>query len=374
MSAETTLLDAGWSRPSAVPDLSGDDPVARFAAAAASPWVGLVIPTDLSGLGGSILDAASAQRTMARTDPSAAIALNMHVFTVGLMVEYWERHRDTSWMLLEGIAGSGGLVASAFAEPGGSPNFLATASRAEPTDGGWLVTGRKMPCSLAASARLFCLTAADSTTGNTIVALCPAESPGIFIEDPWPSIGMRGSDTGAVRFESVFVDRRLVFHQAPPNEADDLVVAGLVWFNALAAASYHGLLTELVALAAARAGRGSGRAEGWADALLGRATQDVYLLGAAVQRLACLWASRDLPDQVALAASLALRAQTADVRDRVVHGLTPLLGSQVFVAGTPAGQLALDSLAAPHHPPGRALCDLELGRHIRHHRIDLEAS
>ncbi len=48
----------------------------------------------------------------------------MHTLTVGLMADHWRRHRDTSWMMLEGLAATPGLIASAFAEPGGSSNLV----------------------------------------------------------------------------------------------------------------------------------------------------------------------------------------------------------------------------------------------------------
>ncbi|MEK8173293.1 acyl-CoA dehydrogenase family protein [Streptomyces sp. M19] len=114
----STRAGARCGRPPAREGATGAE---RIRDLAAGGYAALPIPEEFGGAGASLVEVASAQRALGMVDPSAAVALNMHAFTVGLMADYWQRHRDTSWMLLEGIAGSGALVASAFAEPGGSP-------------------------------------------------------------------------------------------------------------------------------------------------------------------------------------------------------------------------------------------------------------
>lgn len=369
---ESSFLEAGWSRDVVIPNFATKRSANWFELAENSAWASLAIPQAFGGQGGSLLDAASAQREIARLNGSLAIALNMHAFTIGIMVEYWEQHRDTSWMLLEGLATSGGLIASAFAEPGGSSNFLISKSAAKPVDNGWLLSGRKTPCSLASSARIYCVSATDTKSGDAIVLMCPAESDGITVEtEPWPSIGMRHSDTGSVSFDGVFIDRRLVFYQAPVDKSDYLVTAGLVWFSVLTAATYHGVLCELLDEAASNAqSRGRGR-NVWADILIGQSAQDVFGLGSTVQALSAMWQERCIDDESALASALALRALTVSVRDSVVARLGPVVGSRSFVKGTRASELVLDSLAATYHPPHLSICDSELGRHVRNCPIEL---
>src|SRR5256885_6080173 len=99
--AAPSLLDHGWPAPVPLPSLDGIDvPADRIRAVAEGDFTILGIPEQFGGLGHGLAGVAGAQRQLARLDPSIAIALNMHSLTVGLMADYWDEHRDKSWMLL----------------------------------------------------------------------------------------------------------------------------------------------------------------------------------------------------------------------------------------------------------------------------------
>ncbi|MCX4637628.1 acyl-CoA/acyl-ACP dehydrogenase [Streptomyces platensis] len=369
------LLDSGWhtdwhtdGAPGGGPDgASGPD---RIRQVAASGFAALAIPREFGGAGAGLVEVAAAQRTLGVVDPSAAIALNMHSFTVGLMADYWQRHRDTSWMLLEGIAGSHALVASAFAEPGGSPNFMSSRSSAVETGKGYRVSGVKYPCSLASTATLVCLTARVEATDETILALCPAASPGVTVEGDWPSMGMTASDTAKLVLRDVDIDDRLVFHRGPAGVIDDTVISGMVWFSVLLSATYHGVLSALLDLAY-RQVTGSGR-YGARVSLLGRATRELLTLGGACRQLGRDFEDGGLSGRAALAAAIALRATLSDVRDRVVSAVTPVVGSRLYTRDQPAAKLLVDSLAAHHHPPSLLVCDQVVGDHCTGREISFD--
>ncbi len=354
------LLNAGWSTtwtPSAPAEgTSGSD---RIRALAAGGYAALPIPAEFGGGGAGLVEVAGAQRSLGMTDPSAAVALNMHAFTVGLMADYWQRHRDSSWMLLEGIAQTGALVASAFAEPGGNANFMSSRSDAVPTAKGYRVSGVKFPCSLASTATLVCLTARVAGTDESILALVPSTSPGLSVEGTWPSLGMRESDTAKLVLRDVEVDERLVFHRGPADVIDENVTAGMSWFSVLLAATYHGVLSALVDQAY-RSVLDTGRF-GPRTALLGRATRELLTLGGACRQLAVDVDSGLLAGELALAAAVGLRATLSDTRDRVLSAVTPVLGSRLYGTGQHAAALMIDSLAAHHHPPSLLVCDEVIG-------------
>ncbi|WP_327158317.1 acyl-CoA dehydrogenase family protein [Streptomyces tubercidicus] len=369
------LLDSGWHTdwaPDGVPDGAAGHAsgAARIRRLAASGFAALAIPQEFGGSGAGLVEVASAQRALGVLDPSAAIALNMHSFTVGLMADYWQRHRDTSWMLLEGIAGSHALVASAFAEPGGSPNFMSSRSSAVETGKGYRVSGVKYPCSLASTATLVCLTARVEATDETILALCPAASPGLTVEGDWPSLGMTGSDTAKLVLRDVDIDDRLVFHRGPADVIDDTVISGMVWFSVLLSATYHGVLSALLDLAY-RQMTGSGQ-YGTRVPLLGRATREVLTLGGACRQLGRDFEDGRLSGRAALAAAVALRATLSDVRDRALSALTPVLGSRLYTRDQPAAKLLIDSLAAHHHPPSLLVCDQVVGDHCTGREISFD--
>src|SRR5438445_192126 len=117
-------------------DETGRVPDESLEAVRASGYLGLPVPKEFEGGGASALECCAVQRRLAAADPALALALNMHLFSMGVMVAHWRRERDTSWLLLEAIATQNRLVASAFAEPGLSGSFLRSHCRARRVDGG----------------------------------------------------------------------------------------------------------------------------------------------------------------------------------------------------------------------------------------------
>jgi alkylation response protein AidB-like acyl-CoA dehydrogenase len=374
LSPARTLLDAGWSRPLTLPAelMNLADHRDRIRSVAATEFPVLGIPTDLGGTGGDMLDMAAAQRQLALLDPGLAIGLCMHAHSVGLVVEHHRRLSDNSWMLLEAIAGKHALVGSAFAEPGGSANLMRSRTTATRSGRGYLLNGVKFPCSLSTTAELFCLNAATAD-GETIVALCPAGAPGLVTDgNAWPALGMASSDTGKVTLTDVHLDDRLIYHRAPSGSTDPIVVMGFVWFSVLMAATYHGVLTHLLDLAAhsARAA-GAGPADP-RTGLLGTATRELLALGGNAQWLGRVWTTEGLGQEPALGAAMALRAQTSVTRDRVAAALTPVIGSRLYTNGAAVSALNLDSLAVHHHPPALLVCDDGVGSAVLGQPVDFD--
>jgi alkylation response protein AidB-like acyl-CoA dehydrogenase len=375
------LLDAGWEQPLEIPQtLAHTDPTSRLRQVAATNFPLLAIPTAFGGEGGDMITVAAAQRQLGLLDPGLAIGLCMHSHSVGVIVEHHRRLADSSWMLLEAIAERRCLVASAFAEPGGSTNLMRARTVATRDGRGYRLTGTKFPCSLATTAELLCLSAGVAETGETIVALVPAASDGLSADgSAWPSLGMRSSDTGKVTLDGVYLDERLVYHRASAGLVDDIVVMGFVWFAVLLAATYSGVLTSMVDLAA----RGVSELETRNGRLAGPGHRRVGLIGAAARELlglqgACLtlarhWQDGHLTGDQALAASMALRAAASAARDAVGVALAPVIGSRLYTVGHPATDLTLDSLAVHHHPPALLVCDEGVGSTCLGQPISLDA-
>lgn len=351
------LLAGGWTGTWQCPKLPDATPARRLRAVAETGFAGLAVPAEFGGAGASLLDVASAQREVARFDPGAAIALNMHSFTIGLLREYWLAEHDISWFLLEGIAEKNALIASAFAEPGGLPNMLSANMQAVRKKKGYCLTGTKYPCSLITTADIFCTNARVDPSGEIIVAMVPARSPGMTREETWAGLGMRSSDTGTLALADVEVDDRLVFYSAPADRIDGLVVAGLVWFCVLLAGTYHGVLTTFLAGAAAQSKERS------ADIryVLGQAVRAAVNLGSSCQGVARAWEEGGLRGSAGVGTAQALRNQVAAAADDVVRHVRLLVGSRMYALGNPLAELGLDLLASHHHPPAEPVCDLSLG-------------
>jgi alkylation response protein AidB-like acyl-CoA dehydrogenase len=370
------LLDAGWNAPLDLPEdlMSVTDHRKRLLAVAETNFVGIGIPADFGGGGGTILDMAAAQRQLALLDPGLAIGLCMHSHSIGVMVEHHRRVGDTSWMLLEAIANRHCLVGSAFAEPGGSANLMRSKTTARKAGRGYVLNGVKFPCSLATTAELFCLNAATDT-GETIVALCAADADGLVADGKaWPAVGMGSSDTGKLTLTDVALDDRLIYHRAPSGTTDSIVTMGFVWFAVLMAATYHGVLTRTIELAAGGAKAAGTIAGDTRSTLLGQASRELLALGGNAHWLGQVWAASALDERSALGAAMALRAQTSATRDRVMAALTPVIGSRLYVTGQLVNQLSFDSLAVHHHPPALLVCDNGVGSTVLGQHVDFDVN
>jgi len=330
----------------------------------AGPLATAAISVKQGGLGFSLTDCAVLQRELATRSPSLAIAFNMHTLTVGLMADHWRRHRDASWMMLEGLAAAPALIASAFAEPGGRSNLMAPSAVARAVDGGYRVTGTKYPCSLISSAELFCLSARCGD--EAIVCVVPRGLDGLVTNPRWLALGMADSDTGELHLDEVFVDRRLVFHRGPLGTADDVVVSGVLWFVVLAAATYEGVLATLIA--------GLPRHRPSDDQDVGLAMSLVLALRGHYRSLSIESTQDTLKGQAALAAAMALRLHMSQVRDQVVALITPVYGSSIFSAESEAARLALDSLAVHHHPPSVRASQIGLADYQQNGTIRLDVA
>ena len=356
-SSVADVLDGGWERCWEPPEVDVADPISAITEIARSGFAGLCVPAEFRGGGATLLQAATAQRDLALIDAGLAVGMNMHSFTMGLMKEYWIQERDVSWFLLEGIAESNSLVASAFAEPGGTPNMLSANSRATTIPKGFEISGSKFPCSLATTASLLCVNALVEDEDRVIIAVIPAASDGVTVTSGWESQGMRSSDTGRIDLDRVAVDERLVFYTAPADRIDRLVVAGLIWFIVLLGASYHGAISRLLAAVSRTTDCGAVERQMPLGDVLGR----LLTLGQSCQGLAHGWMTDRLDEHAALAGALAVRRSITSTCHAARAAVASVAGGRVFSCTDELGRIVLDLAAADHHPPGLLTCQLSLG-------------
>ncbi len=175
----------------------------------------------------------------------------------------------------------------------------------------------------------YVLTGAALADGRQLLAIVPTDAPGVFVEPPAELTALSASQTGAVRFENVLVDR-------------DSIVAGPVEhvMRHGAGATTGGLQTSTLALGLARAAVEFVQAE---------AEQRAELRAAADQLDAEWQASRELLLALAHGACDAeaagrLRAQSNSLVLRATQaGLVAAKGAG-YVAGHPAGRWCRESL------------------------------
>ncbi|MEV4625693.1 acyl-CoA dehydrogenase family protein [Micromonospora sp. NPDC049523] len=322
-------------------------------------WPGLAVPEKFQGGGAGLIRCCAAQRALAASDPALAIGVNMHLFSVGLMVEHWRRRTDTSWLLMEAIASQNRLLASAFAEPHLGGSTTRSTLVAEPVAKGWRVSGRKRPCSLAGQADLVCLqvqTPADPPT--VLVALLPTSAPGLRVIEDWDAMGMRGSASDTLLLEDCFIPRELVFYEAPAgSEQDDVFAAGVIWFALTSTACYLGLARAALRHAGDMlreshiAHLGYSRAELPSyQAAIGDPVADLLTLDAACFDVARRMDEGTDPNQL-VGAALAVKQQAVRVVPAAVSAFAEACGGASYARSLPLERLWRDAQAIRFHPP-----------------------
>ncbi|MFF5481875.1 acyl-CoA dehydrogenase family protein [Streptomyces sp. NPDC012935] len=325
-------------------------------------WPGRPVPEKFRGGGAGLVRCCALQRALGAADPGLAVAVNMHLFSVGLMVEHWQRRTDTSWLLLEAIATQRRLLASAFAEPNLGGSTTRSTLRARRVNKGWRVSGTKRPCSLAAEADLVCLhmqTDGEEPGTDTVrVALLPTDAPGLSVVTDWNALGMRGSASNTLVLEDCFVPDDLVFYSAPAGaEDDDVFAAGTIWFALTATACYLGLAQSALRHATGLMGRlrishlGSTRAELPSyQAAVGDHIADLLTLEAACADVARRLESGAAPEQL-LGTALAVKQQAVRTVPALVGALAESCGGASYSRALPLERLWRDAQAVRFHPP-----------------------
>ena len=310
---------------------------------------GLLVPTQHGGRGASPLDALRVQRAVGARAPSLAVASTMHHFSVATLVELDRQQSGFEWLLLEGIARHGHLVASGFAEGRPGQGIMSPTLQARPANGGFRLRGSKKPCSLSASMDL--LTASvriedrsDSTQLG--VAVVPATAEGLSRHPFWRSEVLAGAESDEVRLDDVEVDDRLIvrLNDGDTTAMSALEVNGFLWFELLLSASYLGMASALAErlLVSDRATPGE------------RAAPAVELEGAmaALEGVARAM-MMDAREAGTLQRALAARYLVQDTIVRAAQRAAELLGGVAFIRSHDVAYLLAAVHALGFHPPSR---------------------
>jgi alkylation response protein AidB-like acyl-CoA dehydrogenase len=179
-------------------------------------------PKEFGGSGCSVTETTREIQRLAYSAPATALAVNMHLYWVGIAAEM-RRLGDPSleWVLRE--AGQGEIFAAGHAEVGNDlPGFLSTA-KAERVDGGYRITGHKMFGSLTPVWTRFGLHAMDTsdpTAPKVIHAFMPRDTPGYTIKETWDTLGMRATKSDDTILDGVFIPDRYIGRVIPAGQAD----------------------------------------------------------------------------------------------------------------------------------------------------------
>ena len=245
------MKNKGASLPRLVKSVLTEEMLTRFAARAdsydrenrfidedfeelrAAKYLLLPLPSEFGGAGMSLAEVCREQRRLAYYAPATALAVNMHLYWLGVAADLW-RNGDTSleWLLREASAGE--IFAAGHAESGNDLPVLLSTTKAERVAGGYRFTGRKHFGSLSPVWTRFGLHGMDTSDPNqpkVVHAFMPRDTAGYTIKQTWDALGMRGTSSDDTVLDNVFIPDRYIARVVPPGMAgiDLFVGAVMAW-------------------------------------------------------------------------------------------------------------------------------------------------
>jgi len=203
----------------------------------------LNIPEEFGGHGLSLADTGKELRYLAYRAPATALAMNMHLYWMGIAADL-RKLGDPSleWMLKEGAAGE--VFAAGHAEVGNDLPALFSTTRAERVDGGYNFTGRKMFGSLTPVWTRFGLhgmETSDPRAPKVVHAFLPKGTPNVEIKQTWDTLGMRATASDDTILDGAFVSDKYIARVLPAGALDPFI--GALFANALVGTAnvYYGI-------------------------------------------------------------------------------------------------------------------------------------
>jgi alkylation response protein AidB-like acyl-CoA dehydrogenase len=211
----------------------------------AAKYLLIPLPAKFGGAGMSLAEVCLEQRRLAYQAPATALALNMHLYWVGVAADLWRRGDSSlEWILKDAAAGE--VFAAGHAESGNDVPVLLSSSKAERVDGGYRFTGRKMFGSLTPVWTRFGLHGmdmSDPTQPKVVHAFLPRNTAGYTVKQTWDVLGMRATRSDDTIVENAFVPDRYVVRVVAPGAAglDAFVLSVMAWAMMGFANVYYGL-------------------------------------------------------------------------------------------------------------------------------------
>ena len=230
-------------------DAEASFPYDDFAELRDAGFLALCVPKHFGGLGADFATYCRVANEIGRHAPATALAFNMHCVTMLLAGQIaddltWtdgERQilEDRRRVLYAGVVEQATLHSQPFSEgnaPGATAGF---STRAEPVEGGYRISGRKIFASLSEAADVHNIVAMVPGDHRVRFLGLPANADGVHIEGDWDPVGMRATLSRTLVFDNVFVP--LANEWLPPGGFDQ---AATRWphFYLTLSFSYLGLM------------------------------------------------------------------------------------------------------------------------------------
>lgn len=199
----------------------------------AAKYLVLPVPREFGGPGLNLAEVCREQRRLAYYAPATALAVNMHLYWVGVAADLWRRGDSSlEWILRDAAAGE--IFAAGHAESGNDIPVLFSSSKAERVEGGYRFNGSKQFGSLTpvwTRLGLHGMDTSDPTQPKIVHAFLPRDSSGYIIKETWDVLGMRATRSDDTVLENAFIPDRYIARIVPAGGAgiDSFVLSIFAW-------------------------------------------------------------------------------------------------------------------------------------------------
>lgn len=227
------------SKPRPVESVLTEEMLARFASRAASydrenrffqedfdelkaaGYLLLALPREFGGAGLTLAEMCREQRRLAYHAPATALAVNMHIYWIGVAADLWRRgDASLEWILREAAAGE--IFAAGHAESGNDVPVLLSTAKAERVEGGYRFTGTKHFGSLTPVWTRFGthgMDTSDPAQPRVVHGFITRDSAGYKIKETWDVLGMRATRSDDTVLDNVFIPDRYIARVVPAGAA-----------------------------------------------------------------------------------------------------------------------------------------------------------
>jgi alkylation response protein AidB-like acyl-CoA dehydrogenase len=168
----------------------------------------LPVPQEFGGYGMKMDKVMQYQRKLAYHAAPTALAINMHLYWVGLVADLWRGgDKSLEWLLREAAAGK--VFAAGHAESGNDLPGIYSTTKAEKVEGGYRFTGRKSFGSLSPVWSYLGFHGQDNSdpaSPKIIHVFMPRDTEGYEIRECWDDVlGMRATRSDDTILKGVFI-------------------------------------------------------------------------------------------------------------------------------------------------------------------------
>jgi isovaleryl-CoA dehydrogenase len=238
--ALTRVVDQVVAPGAADTDAKAEFPRRQLTALAEAGLLGLTVPTDFGGAGGSLRDAADVVRELGAVCGSTAMVVTMHYSATAALIAAQAADSLTT------IAGGGHLCSLAFSETGSRSQFWVPMSTARSNGDEVILDASKSWVTAAGQADSYIWSSRPvAAAGPMTLWQVPGNAAGLSVAGAFDGLGLRGNASSPMSADSVRVPQTAIIG-ADGGGLDLALTAVLPVFLICSAAMSTGLMSRLV--------------------------------------------------------------------------------------------------------------------------------